>query len=69
MQKETLEYRREIDEHEMYSSRGNCVCLAGVTEDRTDICDIILDIARKLDSPIKREEITVSHRVGPQNAI
>lgn len=50
----------------MYSRR-NCVRVAGVSEDRTDTDDVILDIASKLDIPIKREEITVSHRVGPKN--
>lgn len=66
LQKENLELRREIDELEMYSRR-NCVRVAGVSEDRTDTDDVILDIASKLDIPIKREEITVSHRVGPKN--
>lgn len=57
-----MELRREIDKLEMYSHR-NCVHVAGVTEDMTDI----LDIATKLDIPIKREEITVSHRKGSLN--
>lgn len=51
LQKENLELRREIDELEMYSRR-NCVRVAGVSEDRTDTDDVILDIASKLDIPI-----------------
>lgn len=66
LEKENLELRREIDELEMYSRRY-CVRVAVVSEDRTDTDDVILDIANKLDIPIKREEITVSHRVGPKN--
>lgn len=44
----------------MYSRR-NCFCVAGVAEDMTVMNDVILDIARKLDIPMKREELTVSH--------
>lgn len=67
LQKENSKLRREVDELEMYSRR-DCIRVAGISEDRTDTDDVILDIADKLKIPMKREEIAVSHRVGPKRS-
>ena len=67
LQRENIKLRREIDDLEMYSRR-DCIRVAGVSEDRADTDDAIMDIANKLQIPIKREDISVSHRVGPKNS-
>ena len=50
----------------MYSRR-DFIRVAGVSENTKDTDDVILDIANKLEMSLKRDEIAVSHRVGPKN--
>jgi hypothetical protein len=57
--------RKEMDDLEMYNRRS-CVGVAGVPETeehlKTDV--VVMRVAEKLDIPITKEHISVSHRVG-----
>ena len=56
-----LHYR--IDELEMYSRRS-CVRIFGVSEEKTNTDDAVMEIANALDVPLTSSDLAVSHRVG-----
>jgi hypothetical protein len=66
LQKENEHLRQEIDNLEMYSRRS-CVRVAGVPESQQDTDAAIVEIAGKLNITLSREDIDVSHRVGPKS--
>ena len=53
----------KVDELEMYSRRS-CVRIFGVSEDKSDTDEAVMEIAEKLEVPLDRTELVVSHRVG-----
>ena len=48
----------------MYSRR-NCVRIFGVPEEKDDTDKVVLDLCEKLNIPLQKTELVVSHRVGP----
>ena len=66
LQKENEHLRQEIDNLEMYSRRS-CVRVAGVPESQQDTDTAIVEIAGKLNITLSRDDIDVSHRVGPKS--
>lgn len=66
LQNENEALKHEIDNLEMYSRRS-CVRVSGVSEECEDTDQVLLDIAQKLDVPLKQADIEVSHWVGPKN--
>ena len=53
-----------IDELEQYG-RKNCVRIFGVSEDKSDTDQVVVDLGEKLNVNIQKTDIAVSHRVGP----
>ena len=60
---ENIKLHQKVDELEMYSRR-DCVRIFGVEETKTDTDAVVVEIADKLEVPLKKEDIAVSHRVG-----
>ena len=63
LSEENKRLHRKVDELEMYSRRS-CVRVFGVPEDKKDTDAVIHEIAKKLDVPLEKSELVVSHRVG-----
>lgn len=60
---ENKRLHRKVDELEMYSRRS-CIRVFGVPEEKKDTDAVIHEIAQKLDVPLEKTELVVSHRVG-----
>ena len=51
----------------MYSRR-DCIRISGVSEEKENTDEAVLEIADKLSIPLQQSDITVSHRVGPTSS-
>ena len=60
---ENKKLRFRIDELEMYSRRS-CVRIFGVSEEKTNTDDAVMEIANALEVPLDKSDLAVSHRVG-----
>ncbi|KAK3089362.1 hypothetical protein FSP39_003039 [Pinctada imbricata] len=60
---ENKRLQRKVDELEMYSRRS-CVRVFGVPEENKDTDTVVMTIAKKLDVPLEKSDLVVSHRVG-----
>ncbi|KAK3082439.1 hypothetical protein FSP39_021807 [Pinctada imbricata] len=60
---ENKRLQRKVDELEMYSRRS-CVRVFGVPEENKDTDAVVMTIAKKLDVPLEKSDLVVSHRVG-----
>ena len=63
---ENKKLRNQIDDLEMYSRRS-CVRIFGVSEDKANTDDAVMEIAQVLEVPLKSSELAVSHRVGKKH--
>lgn len=67
LQRENELLKNELDNLEMYSRR-DCIRISGVSEEKENTDEAVLEIADKLSIPLQQSDITVSHRVGPTSS-
>ncbi|KAK3086912.1 hypothetical protein FSP39_025341 [Pinctada imbricata] len=60
---ENKKLQRQVDDLEMYSRRS-CIRVFGVDESHTNTDDVIMEVASKINVPLERKDLVVSHRVG-----